>query len=136
MPPQNSPTGQQKILLKTEKYAFLGHIAVQNPTVSAKIVENLPIEGVAQRWGEEIYFFVDLAISNGHAILEAEEGDIAYWPEGPAIAIFFGRTPVSTGSKPKAYSPVSVFAHLDKIEKEKLNAVKDGERIVLELAKE
>jgi len=96
----------------------------------------LPLEGEAQRWGQEIYFFADLAISNEHAIQELEEGDIAYWSEGPAIAIFFGKTPVSTGSKPKAYSPVSVFARLDKVEKEKLDSVKDGERIVLELAKE
>ena len=41
-----------------------------------------------------------------------EVGDVAYWPEGRCICIFFGKTPVSTNEKPKAYSPVNVFAKI------------------------
>ena len=53
--------------------------------------------------------------------VEAEEdaradvavGELAYWPMGSAFCIFFGPTPVSTGTEPRAYSPVNVFGRIE-----------------------
>jgi hypothetical protein len=72
----------------------------------------LPIEAYVNVWGEEIYFEipVDLPIENGRR--ELEVGDVAYWPQGNALCFFFGRTPVSRGNKPTAYSPVSVIGRI------------------------
>ena len=38
---------------------------------------------------------------------DMEIGELGYWPVGRAFCIFFGPTPVSTGDKPRAYSPVN-----------------------------
>lgn len=74
----------------------------------------VPFDGSANAWGNEIYFTVPVsAEQETSARAEVEVGEIAYWPPGSAFCIFFGPTPVSTGSKPKAYSPVNVFGTVD-----------------------
>lgn len=83
-----------------------------NPTAQA-IASALPIKGNANVWGEEIYFEIPLKLPLAvDAVEEVEIGTLAYWPTGNALCIFFGPTPVSTGSKPRAYSPVNVFGHI------------------------
>ena len=37
-------------------------------------------------------------------------GEIAYWPEGPAIALGFGRTPITKVMRRGSPSPCNVFA--------------------------
>lgn len=76
---------------------------------AAKIWDALPIVGTASTWGEEIFF--EIPVVQGlepDAKQEVEVGTLAYWPPGKALCIFFGRTPVSTSAKPRAYSPVNV----------------------------
>ena len=82
------------------------------PTAS-KILEILPLESSANVWGDEIYFDIPLNIDlEPEAGADVEVGDLAYWPAGPAVCIFFGPTPVSTGDQPRAYSPVNVFGRI------------------------
>jgi len=83
------------------------------PTAEA-VWQAAPFEGSASMWGDEVYFTVPVsADQEASARAEVEVGEIAYWPPGSAFCIFFGPTPVSTGDKPKAYSPVNVFGSLD-----------------------
>jgi len=84
----------------------------KNPETGQAIWDGLPIEAKANRWGEEIYFEIPVKIREENSQQDVEIGDLAYWPPGSAFCIFFGRTPVSKGDKPRAYSPVNVFARI------------------------
>jgi hypothetical protein len=101
----------QKIRITLEGFAVSAELA-DTPT-AAQIMEALPLEGSVNVWGEEIYFTIPVqADLEPEAREEVEEGDLGYWPSGPAFCIFFGPTPVSTGQKPRAYSPVNVFGRV------------------------
>ncbi|KPJ78047.1 MAG: hypothetical protein AMJ54_05680 [Deltaproteobacteria bacterium SG8_13] len=85
-----------------------------NGSETAKqIFDILPVEGRASVWGEEIYFEIPLQLAaESDARAEVNVGELGYWPTGSAFCIFFGPTPVSTGDKPQAYSPVNVFGQV------------------------
>ena len=99
------------------------------------ILDNLPIEGIVNTWGDEIYFETELEINEEKTQREVEIGELAFWPPGKAICIFFGKTPISESNKPKAASPVNVFGKIIEYEINILSKLKNGERISLEIAK-
>ena len=80
-----------------------------NDSITAELIwENLPIEGSANTWGDEIYFSIPVkADLGGGAREEMEIGELGYWPPGEAFCIFFGPTPMSTGEEIRAASPVN-----------------------------
>ncbi len=94
---------------------FSGNIIeaqLNNTDTAKKILDALPIEGILNRWGEEIYFSipVDGSLEDSTEVLEA--GEIAFWPPGNAFCIFFGPTPISTDEKPRAAGPVTVIGNI------------------------
>ena len=99
-----------KIIL--ENLEFTANL-YDTPTAKA-ILENLPLKGNAHRWGDEIYFTAPLSVPLEPDAREiVENGELGFWPVGSAFCIFFGKTPVSTTSKPQAYSPVNVFGKME-----------------------
>ncbi|NJD76435.1 MAG: hypothetical protein FIB08_04975 [Candidatus Methanoperedens sp.] len=112
----------------TESFAELN-----DTKTASSVAEALPFESVAHSWGDEIYFEIplELEIEDGKDILEV--GDIAYWPPGKSMCIFFGPTPSSRGNEVRAYSPVTVFGKVTGDARVFRN-VKDGERIRVEIA--
>jgi len=101
----------------------------ENPRTAETVVKALPIEGVVERWGDEVYFYVSLRLGKENARERVKVGEVAYWPEGPALCIFFGPTPVSPSPDDiRAYSPVNVIGRL-LTDPPALRKVKPGEKI-------
>jgi hypothetical protein len=77
------------------------------------IVDALPLEARPNRWGDEFYFEVPVDMPPDEtATVRVKSGDIGYWPPGNALAIFFGPTPMSTGSDPVPASEVNIVGRV------------------------
>ena len=92
-------------------HAFVG-IFNETP-ITLALMERLPITSTVNRWGDEIYFDVPVKMKNTEPTREVTVGDIAYWPDGPCLCIFFGKTPASKGSEPRPASDVTIVGHTD-----------------------
>lgn len=84
------------------------------PTRTAKaIYDLLPLEADKHVWGDEFYFKIPFIKDHREtATLKVAVGDIAYWGNGQAVAIFFGRTPISTGPDPVPADRVNLVGRI------------------------
>ena len=102
------------------------------PTARA-LFEAAPFEARAQTWGEEVYFETPVS-----AKLEADAqqvvapGTVCFWTQGDALALPFGRTPISTDARPKLANPCNVLGSLADFAS--LNKIKAGDKVRVEKA--
>ena len=85
-----------------------------NESVSAEaLVKKLPLELRMSRWGDEYYGDCGVSVEEGPEARELMEvGEVAIWPPGSALCIFFGPTPASTGEEPRAASKVNPIGRI------------------------
>jgi hypothetical protein len=85
-----------------------------NDSPSAKkLMPLLPFEFTMSRWGDEYYGNCGIKVELSHDARDIMEvGELAVWPTGNALCIFFGPTPASRGKEPRAVSPVNLVGRL------------------------
>ena len=101
-----------------------------SPKTCQSIIDSLPFSVNAHVWGEEIY-------TDESPISQAEENakdlvsinDVAYWPSGKAICLFFGPTPIGKKGEIKPYSPVNVVGKIIFADKSIIKKFTDGQEI-------
>lgn len=97
--------------------AMLGESATAGLLISA-----LPLDSVAQVWGDEVYFAAPVDAGEQDAQADVPSGTVAYWPPGKAICLFFGQKP---------YSPVNVIGQIEGDPKI-LKGVSEGDTVRVE----
>lgn len=90
----------------------IAELTDENPKTAQRFFNELPIEGEANLWGDEIYFSISMHVEEENSRTVVKEGEIALWVENPSLCIFFGKTPVSTDTEIRAYSDVNVIGRL------------------------
>ena len=105
-----------------------------SPKTCASFLKSLPFSVNAHVWGEEIY-------TDESSITQPEENakdlvnlnDVAYWPSGKAICLFFGPTPIGKKGEIKPYSPVNVIGKITNPDKTILSKINEGMKITFNI---
>lgn len=106
----------------------------RSPKTVQAILENLPIQVSVTRWGDELYTEKTQIIAEEEdAKREVNFLDVAYWPEGNALCLFYGPTPISKDGQILAYSPVNIVGRIIPHDDEKddlLEKTKENTRVI------
>ena len=104
-----------------------------SPKTVIAMIESLPFTVSLNVWGDEIY-------TSESPVVQPEENsretvdlyDVAYWPTGKAICLFYGPTPIGTPDKITPASPVNIIGKITSPDKLVLNDA-NGKKAVFSL---
>jgi len=100
------------------------------PKTVKSFLQNLPFTLGVNLWGEEIYTNESpINVDEENAKAQVELYDVAYWPTGKAICLFYGPTPIGNKNEIKPYSPVNVIGKILKPDKKILSELKNGTNV-------
>lgn len=98
-----------------------------SPKTVKELLDCLPFTVAINSWGEELYTNeTPIIIKEENARSLVDLMDVAYWPTGKAICLFFGPTPIGNKDEIKPYSPVNVIGKIKTTDKNFLKDIPDG----------
>ena len=104
-----------------------------SPKTCQSILDSLPFSVTAHVWGEEIYTDESpIAQPEENAKELVELNDVAYWPNGRALCLFFGPTPIGEKGEIKPYSPVNIIGKITNPDKTILSTINEGMKITFD----
>jgi uncharacterized protein len=126
---------KEKISIKftdSGKTAYIELDDSQSPKTVKAILDNLPIEVKINRWDDEMYTDkTPIVAEEENAQSVVSQLDVAYWPEGNALCLFYGPTPISKSPEEiLPYSPVNIVGKI-MTKDDILDEIKDGRTIII-----
>jgi hypothetical protein len=125
--------GSMRLKLVFERAGIaIAELTGENPRTAEALRQALPFESRARRWGDEVYFETPAVAEEERTSELVNVGDVAYWPPGRALCLFFGPTPISGPGEIRPASPVNVIGRV--VEGlDVLRRVVNGEKVRVEL---
>ncbi|HII36377.1 MAG TPA: hypothetical protein HA319_05015 [Nitrosopumilaceae archaeon] len=106
-----------------------------SPNTVKSILDRLPFTVAINSWGEELYTSeIPVVVKEENAKSLVELMDVAYWPPGKAICLFFGPTPIGKKDEIKPYSPVNIIGKIKTTDKKFLKDISDGMKVTFRTA--
>lgn len=85
----------------------------QSPKTVRDFIDKLPFTVDLNVWGEEIYTSKSpISQPEENSKSPVELNDVAYWPTGKAICLFYGPTPIGNPDEITPASPVNVIGKI------------------------
>jgi len=104
-----------------------------SPKTVKSFLDNLPFSVRINLWGDEIYTEqTPIDVGEEDAKSPVNLFDVAYWPSGRAICLFYGPTPIGNKNEIKPYSPVNVIGKISNADKQILSELKDGIKVTFQ----
>jgi hypothetical protein len=120
-----------KLVIKSGSLSLA--VDLKDTPTSRALFDAAPFEVRVQTWGEEVYFEMSVSVKlEADAKQVVEPGTVCFWTQGDALALPFGRTPISTDERPKLANPCNVLGTLEDFAL--LRKVKAGDKIKVEKA--
>lgn len=108
----------------------LGGSGCSSPKTADEFVRKLPFEATLNVWGEEIYSSeCPVRMPEEDARSPVRKNDVAYWPAGRAVCLFYGPTPIGKKGEITPASPVNVVGTILNPDKSALDMA-DGKSAV------
>ena len=84
-----------------------------SPKTVQEFLEKMPFTVDLNVWGEEIYTSSSpVNVSEENSKSPVSLNDVAYWPTGKAICLFYGPTPIGKNGEITPASPVNVIGKI------------------------
>lgn len=104
-----------------------------SPKTVSEFVKKLPFTVDLNVWGDEIYTSESpISQPEENAQSPVDLNDVAYWPTGKAICLFYGPTPIGKKGEITPASPVNILGKIISPDKTILNQA-DGQSATFSL---